>query len=161
MYLIYPLSLLRFLFFFSFFYSLVDGKNEFYLVRPKANEVFFHPFFEDLHMKVKLLTDVYFHCRKNKDLHNELESKVPIFGDSDWLSRYLVYSGKYCNSPKQPFEDFKVRAMDSMVISNCIWISFAYKIVFTHLYHGYILTVQWFSFLLYETSIIRLLWAFF
>ena len=102
MYLVYPRSLLIF-----FFNSLADGKIEFYLVRPKANEVFFHPFFEDLHLKVMFLTDIL-HRRKNKDLRNELESKVPIFRDSDWLSRYLAYSGKYYNGSEQPFEDFKV-----------------------------------------------------
>ena len=106
------------LFFFFFFFlwphSLADETNDLYLVRPKANTVFSHPFFEDLKEKIQLVSDLCEGQRDDIDFLNELESNAPILKNPDWLSRFFAYTSIYVHSNEQPFEDFKVWAVYSL-----------------------------------------------
>ena len=81
--------------------------NDLYLVRPKASDVFCHPFFGDLEKKVELVCDLCYHFPDNDDLKG-LESKAPILRDPKWLSKFLDYASNYYGCPKQLVEDFKV-----------------------------------------------------
>ena len=83
----------------------------FYRLRPKANDAYCHPFFYNLRPKVQLLHDICSRSAANKNLKDELESKVPMLRNPNWRERLLKYLLTYYHNRKQPFEDFKVWVM--------------------------------------------------